>query len=272
MNYPTKYRTENNKRMKKISLLFLSFLVVATLFAIPEKPVPAKLVNDFAQAFDQQQVFQLENKLRDFSNSTSTQIIIVTVNSLDGDEASSYAQQIGEKWGVGTEGFNNGIVVLFKPKTSDSRGEAFIATGRGLEAVIPDAVCKRIVENEMIPKFKENDIYGGINAAVDVLMSLSLKEFTAQAYVKKTDAKKGRAGIFFLLIALFFIIQIFSASAKARRSSIGSKGLPLWLLLSMMGSGGSRSSGSFGNFSSGGSSFGGFGGGSFGGGGAGGSW
>jgi uncharacterized protein len=262
----------NKSKMKKNALILLCFIALTSVFAIPEKPVPARLVNDFAQIFDEQQVFQLENKLRDFSNSTTTQILIVTVNTLDGDAVASYAQKTAEKWGAGTSEYNNGVIILIKPKTADSRGEVSIQTGRGLEAVIPDAICKRIVESEMIPRFKTNDVFGGVNAAVDVLMSLSLKEYSAQAYDKKTGNKGKSVGLVFFLIIGFFLLKLFSSSSRARRSNIGSRGLPFWMLLSMMGSGGGRDSGSFGNFSSGGSSFGGFGGGSFGGGGASGSW
>ena len=80
---------------------------------------------------------------------------------------------MGEKWGIGSEKFDNGILVLLKPKTSDSKGEVFIAVGYGLEGVVPDATAKRIVENEMIPMFRENNMYGGIEKATDVLIDLT---------------------------------------------------------------------------------------------------
>jgi uncharacterized protein len=169
------FRLAKTKKMKKTVLLFFGFLICSLVFALPEKPVPPKLVSDFASVFSPEQYNALENKLVDFSNRTTTQIVVVTLNSLDGMPASMAAQQIGEKWGVGNAQFNNGIVVLFKPKTADSKGEIFISVGRGLEPVIPDAIANRIKDNEMIPKFKQNDIYGGITAGVDVLMSLSLK-------------------------------------------------------------------------------------------------
>jgi uncharacterized protein len=265
--------------MKKTLFTIISIFSFTLVFAIPEKPVPARLVNDFASVFSQQEVYNLENKLVDFSNRTSTQIVVVTLNSLDGMPSSMAAQKIGESWGVGGSEFDNGLVILFKPKTSDSKGEVSIQTGRGLEAVIPDAICKRIVENELIPKFRQNDIYGGVNAGIDVLMSLSLKEFTAQEYDKKAGRKGKFTGLVILLIIILAFSGIFSSSNRVRRSSIGTGNLPLWLILSMMGSGSNKHSGSFGNFSSGGGSFGGggggfggFGGGSFGGGGASGSW
>lgn len=265
--------------MNKILYTTLAILFSVQLFAeVPKRPVPPKLVNDFAGEYTQQERNALENKLIDFANATTTQIVLVTVKSLDGEAPWMYAQQIGEEWGVGQKGSDNGIVILIKPKTPTSKGEAFIATGYGLEAVIPDATAKLIVNNEMIPHFKRNDMYGGVVAALDVLTKLSLQEYSASDYKKKARREERIGGsISTIVFILIFVISIFGNARRRGRSSIGRSSLPAWLLLSMLGSGG-RHSGSFGNFSSGGGSFGGgggfggFGGGSFGGGGAGGSW
>jgi uncharacterized protein len=265
------FRLAKTKTMKKTVLSILGILISSLVFALPEKPVG--FVNDFASVLSQQEKYELENKLVEFKNRTTSEIVLVTLNSLDGMPASMAAQQLGEKWGVGGSQFNNGVVILFKPKTADSKGEVFIAAGRGLEAVIPDAIANRIIDQEMIPKFKQNDIYGGINAGLDILMSLSLKEYTAKDYEKKTSAKNKSKGIGIgIIILLFVLFNIFSSSNRTKRRSLGSGSLSSWILLSMLSSGAGRNSGSFGNFSSGGGSFGGFGGGSFGGGGAGGSW
>ncbi|MBN2487259.1 MAG: TPM domain-containing protein [Bacteroidales bacterium] len=266
--------------MKQLLFTFLGAMMFTLAVALPKKPYPPKLVNDYAGVFTNEQIFTLENKLADFSNRTTTQIVVVTLDTLYGMPVSMAAQKIGESWGVGGEEFDNGLVVLFKPKTSLSKGEVSIQTGYGLEAVIPDAICNRIVQYEMIPKFQQNNIFGGIDAALEVLMGLSLKEFSAKDYENKTGSKGKTSGfIVVLVMIILFFSGIFSKSNRARRSSLGSSNLPLWLLLSMMGSGrGGSHSGSFGNFSSGrgsfggGGSFGGFGGGSFGGGGASGSW
>jgi len=284
MNYLTKFRSEKNKKMKKLfcTISFILFALIATNLqsAIPDKPFPPRLVNDYATVFTRQQIIDLETKLIELSNSTKTQITIVTVNTLDGETPATYAFQVGEKWGVGDAKFDNGIVILYKPKMPDSKGEVFIATGYGLEGVVPDAIAKRIVEVEMIPEFKKGNYYGGIDAAVNTLISLSKKEFTAKDYEKKHGKKSSLITMLVLLfIGFIFIISSFQGTRKINKSAIGRSNLPFWVLLGMLGSS-NRSSGSFGNFSSGGGSFGGggsggfggFGGGSFGGGGAGGSW
>ncbi len=270
--------------MKKLNfILLISLLSVFNLLAIwiPEKPTPSRLVNDLAQVLSNTEVNLLEQRLLAFNDSTTTQIVIVTVPSLNGEDKAEVATEIGHKWGVGQKAKDNGIVILIKPKTSDSKGEAFIATGYGIEGVIPDAIADRIVENEMIPKFKQNDYYSGIDNAINIIMDLSLGEFSATEYEKRTSSNAIPGGIFFLIILLFFFLNIVGNARKVSKRSIG-RDIPLWILLSMLGSGsGSRShhkGSNWGSFSSGsgsfggGGGFGGFGGGGFGGGGAGGSW
>ena len=263
--------------MKKIITILLVFLglTAVSIAQIPERPKPPRLVNDFANVLGENEVNQMESTLSQFARQTSTQIVIVTVPDFGGYDRAEYGQRLGEAWGVGQKENDNGLVILLKPKTRDSRGEVFIATGYGMEAVLPDALLNRdIVEAEMIPRFKENDYFGGLAAAINVIMEITRGEYTAKDYQEKIESGSGGGSIVGLL---FFIglILLFGRSRKRRFYSPG-RSLPFWLAMGMM-SGSRRSSGSFGNFSSGsgsfgGGGFGGFGGGSFGGGGAGGSW
>ncbi len=240
---------------------------------LPEPMDPPRMVNDFAGFLNPPNTASLEQKLQDFFYRSSTQIYLIIVDDLLGFDPSDYASRIGEKWGVGTKGKNNGIVILVKPKTEASRGEVYISPGYGLEGVVPDVIANRIVDNEIIPRFKAGDYFGGINQAAEVLISLTEGEFTADEYVKRTGGSKGKyiGGIIFLI---FLLIAIFGGGSKTGRHNHLGGNLPLWILLSMMNSGGRSHGGSFGGFSGGGGlgGFGGGGGGSFGGGGAGGSW
>ena len=261
-----------------LAILFSS-VIISQGFSqnIPDRPVPPRLVNDFAGLLNSEEVGRLENKLVRFNDSTSTQIAIVIVPSLGGYEISDYAVRLAEKWGIGQRGLNNGVLILVKPKTADSNGGVNISQGYGLEGVIPDITCAEIIDNEILPAFRNNDYYGGLSNATNTLMSLARGEFSAADYgqkAKKSTGKKSPAGaiIFIIIIA----IAIFAGrSGGSNRRNISTGGLPFWLLLSMMNSGRGSHSGSWGGFSGGGSSgggFGGFGGGSFGGGGASGSW
>src|SRR5690554_5381733 len=140
-------------------MLFLVFLFVAALSLkaeIPNRPNPPRLVNDFAGILKNNEAAALENKLSQFAKETSTQIVIVTVADLDDYDPGDYAVRLGEKWGVGQKNSNNGLVILVKPKTGNDLGRIFIATGYGLEGVLPDATVNgTIIDNEIIPMFKQ---------------------------------------------------------------------------------------------------------------------
>lgn len=243
---------------------------------IPERPNPPRLVNDFAGMLNTQEVSQLEQKLVAFDDSTTTQIVILTVPTLDGYDKADYAQRVGQKWGVGQKDRNNGVLILVKPKTADSRGEVQITTGYGLEGAIPDLLSGEIVDREILPSFRNGNYYEGLDKAVNTMMSLARKEFSASEYHNKAKKSSGKNLPFGLIIFIVFIIiaMVSKGSGGSNNRHISTGGLPFWMLMGMMNSG-RGSGGSWGGFSGGSSSgggFGGFGGGSFGGGGAGGSW
>lgn len=264
--------------MKKIStiyrlvaLMFIgaSFLLEAS--AIPSRPNPQRLVNDLAGLFSARETASLEHELVAFDDTTSNQITVVTVKSLEGYDASEYATRIGLDWQVGSEKFDNGIVMLVKPKTAFSDGEIFIAVGYGLEGAIPDAYVKRIIEEVIIPHFRYGDYFEGVSAGCDVLMKLAGGEISE---LREDDDEEGLiAGIIAITIICILVFVIVLVHENGKGGGHGGNG----------GSGGRRtihtgpiiigrpSGGSFGGSSFGGG-FGGFGGGSFGGGGAGGRW
>ncbi|MEI7675653.1 MAG: TPM domain-containing protein [Bacteroidales bacterium] len=266
------------KIVRLLLTLFLFAVLGSVSAQVPERPNPPRLVNDFAGLFSSGQQQQLEQVLVEFNDSTSNQILIVTVKDLGGQEKSEFAYQIGRTWGVGQKKLNNGLVILIKPRT-DTKGEAFIATGYGLEGPLPDAICKRIVENEMIPHFRQKDYFGGVVQALRVIIPIAKGE-----YKYPMEKKKGSSGYGGLLVLIVFFVFFIVISRKNRNngnfsSSGAGGGSDLWsmLFLASLFGRSNNGGGSWGNFSgggndSGGSDFGGFGGGDFGGGGAGGSW
>ena len=243
---------------------------------IPPRPSPPRLVNDFTGILNTSETGSLEKKLVAFNDSTSTQITIAIVNSLNGYDKASYAFELGEKWGVGEKKLDNGVVVIIKPKTSRERGDVFIATGYGLEGAIPDAITKRIIDHEMIPSFKVDNYYEGLDKGTNVLMSLAAGEYSGADYNKKTSGSPLSS---ILPILIFLLLFILIKARAARYHSVG-KNISFWAALFLMTNSGRGNSGHWNDFRSGGGSFGGgggggfggFGGGSFGGGGAGGSW
>lgn len=263
--------------MKQLFILLIAILTFNHLKAqecLLDQPAKQDLVQDYANIISDEEEQFLRQKLQAFNDTTSTQILVVTVTDLCGYDKASFTYTLGENWKVGQQGKNNGIVIMVKPKEVDGRGDAFIAPGYGLEGVVPDAIAKRIVENEMIPYFKSKEYYYGIHQAVNVLMEITSGEYTADEYAK---ADWSKILIPFAFIVVIFLLVFFSAAKKAKDYSIGHN-IPFWTAFMLMNNSGKSHGGSWGNFTSGGGSFGGgggfsgFGGGSFGGGGAGGSW
>lgn len=264
----------------KISGLFLFLFVVSSCFAqqIPNRPTPPRLVNDFTNTLTKNQQYNLEQKLVAYNDTTSTQIAVVFVNDLQGTTAADFAYQLGEKWGVGTKD-NNGVVILIKPKTN-TKGEVFISIGYGLEPYIPDAIAKRIIENEMIPAFKNNDYYSGVNNAIDTIIKLASGNFSAEEYSSSDDEIFILVFFIIMMVAMIFFINIAGKVGKTYSSRHDDSSIWKALFWASVFSNGNRHnhhnhwggfSGGSGGFGGGGS-FGGFGGGHFGGGGAGGSW
>lgn len=260
--------------MKFLTKLFLLFISCITLQAqdFPEPMNPPRLVNDFASFFSDGEREQLERMLVSYYDTTSTEIAVVTVPTLNGYETNDYATRLFNKWGIGGKKGNNGVLILIKPKTAEERGQTYIATGYGMEGILPDATANRIVDIEMIPRLQNGQNLEAVTAAATTIFNLAKGSFTADQYMKRTGGGKKKSNLIPIII-IIVIVLIFSGigGRKGGGRNISSRGeLPLWILLSLLNSGGGR--GSFGGFSSGGGGFGGFGGGRSGGGGAGGSW
>ena len=262
------------KRILVFIFLFISFCGNAQIDkVIPKKPVPPKLVNDFADMLTPEQEHALENKLVAYNDSTSSQIAVVTVESLEGYEDEEFALAIGREWGVGGRDFNNGVIILISEQDRKSR----IEVGYGLEGAIPDITAKTIIDHDLTPNFREGNYYRGLDRSTDALIRAAAGEYKAPEGQQKGKSK----GIGFGAIIVFLILLFLFASGRRG----GGRGGGMisrrgyrdfgagWILGSLL-EGASRGSG--GGWSGGGGSsgggFGGFGGGGFGGGGASGSW
>jgi uncharacterized protein len=261
-----------------IKQLFITLFCTLAFGAFAQSDIPTvnRLVVDKAGFLSQQEQQALEQQLVEFSNQTANQILVYISSDLGDYDISDFAVRLGEKNKVGQDKSDNGVVIVIKPKTARSRGQAFIAPGYGLEGAIPDITAKQIVENELIPYFKQQQNYQGLSQAVLVIKKLAIGEFNKEMYQKKGKKAKGSKLFSFLLV---LIIIIFTMTRKVRRYA-GANNLGFLAALTLLSSTTNRHGGHFNSFNSGSGSFGGgssggfggFGGGSFGGGGAGGSW
>ncbi len=258
---------KKNKMNKRIVLSFvLLALVLGAMASFPEKTRPDAWVNDYADILDPSSENYLNRKLGAYEDSTSTQFFIVTLgrDMHEGKPIEMMGAEIGEEWGVGQRGKDNGLVIVVYPEERNIT----IQTGYGLEQYIPDAIAKRIIEKEVLPNFRNNDYAKGLDQATNIMMGLLSGQFTADQYREQTSSGAAPFG-FIIPLILFFLI--FGRSRRRRHSTLGGS-LPFWVAMGMLG--GSQRGG-WSNFSSGSGGFGGFsggGGGSFGGGGASGSW
>ncbi|NID13131.1 TPM domain-containing protein [Fibrella aestuarina] len=256
------------------SLWLLGLLVSLTLHAqtvpddsLPARPSPPRLVNDLVGMLSPSEVQQLERKLVAYNDSTSSQLAIVVVKSTGIYEPADYAFSIGRKWGVGQKGKNNGVVLLWATGTR----KIYIATGRGMEGVLPDAIAKRIISQIIAPNFKQQQYYQGLDEAVDEMFRRATGEYKADP-AATDDSGGGELFIWMLVIMVIIFFVIRSRGGGGGRGTRYRGGGGMFLPYTTF-SGWGSSSGSFGGGGGGGGGgFGGFGGGDFGGGGAGGDY
>lgn len=242
-------------------LLTLLFCFPSSAQNYPPKPEPAVYVNDLAGIFAEAEKLELENILINYYDSTSTQIVIVTISSLEGMDASQYAIELGEKWGIGQASKDNGVLFLVAPNDR----KMFIATGRGTEEKLTDVFLGRIRDGYILPEFKNNNYYQGVKLGVQLMIQRLSGTFVADDEVKAGEISIGiLIFILFIMLITFWLISKLSKSVYVGEtfSGRGYQGGGFW------GGGSNWGGGGWSSGSSGGS----FGGGSFGGGGAGGSW
>lgn len=262
------------KRTLILLLILLASLPLAAQRVLP-RPDPPRLVNDAAGLLTADQAASLESKLVAYDDTTSNQIAVVIVPTLNGLEPVDYATELGRNWGVGGAEFNNGIIILIS--TGQGEGEkrkVFIAPGYGLEGAIPDITAKQIVEREMIPNLQAGNYYRAIDEATSALIRAAAGEYKAPAGYRD---RGGEGGIPIGLIILMVVILVLfigrrGGGGRGGGGMMSRRGYRGWnnappIIFFPGGSGGGGWGGG-----GGGGGFGGFGGGGFGGGGAGGDW
>lgn len=263
--------------MKKIFLALLLgvfFIGISKAqYNIPKVPKKQTSVYQIdVKVLSDREESNLKQKLIRYSDSTSTQIVVIIISSTKGEDINYLAANWGEKWGIGQKGKDNGFLLLL----ARNDRKVAIQSGRGTEGRLTDLMAKRIIETRIIPEFKRGDYYRGLDRGTDGIFEVLTGEFKETRKRKRNRNKGEGKGLFgFIPLAVIIIIFLFfrgrGGGRGGRRSTAGT--LLDILILSSMGSSG-RSSGGFGSGGSfgGGGFSGGFGGGSFGGGGASGSW
>ena len=258
--------------MKRLASILLTLLVLGTASAewLPEKS--NRLVNDYSGILALSQCQALEQRLVAFNDSTSNQVVIIITPTIEGDDEDAAAQRVGQRWGVGQEKFDNGVVILIKSKTFEENwGAVAIATGYGVEGALPDVFCKRIIDDHMIGPLGDGDYYRALTQALDVMLPVLAGEYSYAQY-RADERREGLIALAVLLGFMTLVVVVLVIVAKKhpnqwRNNGSGGGGTYFGGPVGGTWGSGTWGGGSWGS-SGGFGGFGGFGGGSFGGGGA----
>lgn len=274
MKFQKMKNTDSNWKLKS---LLIAFLLQVSLgfaqFTIPPVPKFQTSVYDYANVLSASEKSALEEKLVKYSDSTTTQIVVITIESLQGEDIGILTPKWGHTWGIGGSKENdNGVIILLAEKER----KIWISAGYGVEDRITAGIGGEISRNIIIPEFKAGSYYNGLDKGTDAIFDVLKGKYKGERKGNKSDGSP----IPFVFIIIFIIIIIIVAKIKGGGNS-GNRGggggfdLADIIILSSLGRGGGSSGGGFGggSFGGGGGGFGGgFGGGGFSGGGSGGSW
>ncbi len=181
--------------MKKLSTAFLVWFVIPIiLFAVPNFPVLTDRVVDTAGILTSDQTAILIIKLKEHEAKTTNQIVVVILKDLGGYEISEYGYQLGRHWKIGQKNKNNGVLLIV---SKDDR-KVRIEVGYGLEGVLPDARAHDIIQNKIIPAFKQKKFYEGINQGIDSIIASIAGEYKATPVSSSFSSS-------YLIFTFFFI-------------------------------------------------------------------
>jgi uncharacterized protein len=268
-------KISHSKGLFQFTFLFIAFLTTNCIFAqftIPEKPSFQTSVYDYANVLSTSEKAQLEQKLIRYSDSTTTQIVVITIESLKGEDVSQLATKWGQTWGIGgTAKDDNGVIILL----AKNERKIAINPGYGLEDRLTAGIGGTIIRNIIIPEFKAGSFYNGLDKGTDAIIDVFKGKF-------KGERKQSQGNDFPILpfIVIVVIVLILLSRNKGGGGNSGNNGgggpslLDVILLSSLGRSSGSGFGGGFGGGPSGGGGGfgGGFGGGGFSGGGSSGGW
>ena len=253
--------------MKKLLILvfFLSGIYANAQFTIPKVPPLQTSVYDYADVLNPTEEQELENKLIRYSDSTTTQIVVITIDDLKGESIGILTPKWAHEWGIGQAKEDNGILILL----SKNDREIWISPGYGVEDRLTAGINGELIRNIIIPEFKAGSYYNGLDKGADAIFEVLKGKYKGS----RKESKKDFPILPVIIFVIILILIISKASKGGGNSGGGSRGLDLGdiIILSSLG----RGNGGFGGGSFGGGSGGfggGFGGGGYSGGGAGGSW
>lgn len=206
----------------KTFLAVLLLLLIPSLGAALDVPPLRAHVNDTGGMLSSSAVSKMEQELAAFEKSDSTQIVVLTIPSLEGESLEEYSIKVAESWKIGQKGKDNGAILLIAKQERKIR----IEVGRGLEGKLTDLLSGRIIRGEIAPRFKAGDFDGGVHAGVTAIMAAVKGEYTAGP--EKSGQRGGSSSSFLTLFLFLFIgCVVLGAISKVLGGLAGAVGLPL---------------------------------------------
>lgn len=282
-------------RMPRLAALLVVMgmvLAAGSAWALDVPPLRGR-VNDLAGILSPDTAKRLESALAAFEASDSTQVVVLTVPSLEGDTIEGFSIKTAQKWGIGQKGKDNGALLV----VSKGDREVRIEVGRGLEGSLTDALSGRIIDHVIVPEFKKGDFNAGVEQGVEKIMAAVRGEYTGDGGSGgSSDMDDETSYLLFgsmICLVLMSILRFLPAVVRAGVGGVGmgvlalavSTGVFMIVMMALVGvilgfvapyifRGGGRGGGTWGGGGSGGGGGGGFsgGGGSFSGGGSSGKW
>ncbi len=218
--------------MKRRIVVLLFFLGIVASFlpsvarALPVPPLSAH-INDYAHMISERAAGELERELAELEKTHSTQVVVLTIPGLEGENVEDFSIKVAEAWKIGSKGVDNGVILLI---VRDDR-KVRIEVGRGLEGKLTDLVSGRIIRNSIIPRFKAGDFDGGVTAGVGAIVEAARGEYRAEGR-EPGQGRRGTTPIFTLLIFLFIALVFAGALSKIFGAAVGTVGLPIAAKLS----------------------------------------
>ncbi len=212
------------KRRIAVLLLFLgmaALVIPSVAGALPVPPLTAH-INDYAHMISESAAGGLERELAGLEKTDSTQIVVLTIPGLEGENIEEFSIKVAEAWRIGSKGVDNGVILLI---VRDDR-KVRIEVGRGLEGRLTDLVSGRIIRNSIIPRFKAGDFDGGVRAGVGGIIEAVRGEYTAEGR-EPGHGHRATTPIFTLLIFLFIATVFAGALSKVFGAAVGAVGLPI---------------------------------------------
>jgi len=209
------------------SLLLLSFFLLPLAANALDVPKLQGYVNDYAGMMSPSTKTELERELKAFEVSDSTQIVVLTIPSLEGEVIEDFGIKVGEAWKIGRQGKDNGAIFIVARQERKMR----IEVGRGLEGTMTDLMAGRIIDLVVKPRFKRGDYDGGFRAGVSAMIDATRGEFKAEEPRLPQRREKSSQILTFLIFGGIALLVLGSMS-RVLGGIAGAAGLPLLFLLS----------------------------------------